>query len=450
MTSCSPEPSRPWFLTTQVDAEAGETIINGATVSTPGDDSEGDDNKGETDPTDVQGEGELVLEKSVSESVVEVGDLVRYELELRNVGLGPVLETVIQDSCHVGFSLVSGSVAIDGKAVSDPDGVAGPVLFFQVGDVAAGQTIRISYTLRVGVGADRGTARESRLRRISGRLPASNEASAAVQVELGVFSDLGHILGRVWVEVPDSVEFSSQEQEDHYDLPIGVPGVRVYLQDGTSAVTDQFGRYSFTDLRPRTWVVRVDERTLPVGVTLRPLTTRHMGDGVAKMVGLTMGEMARADFGDAEADTLLYQAVEDRAAMGPVPDVAVPNALGLRAGGSMTRGVAGPMSQRVGGTTIGGVGRVQDRRNGRDLSPEPGRVLAAVQAARIHLRNDAGSVGGSLRAEPLCHRPRAGVVLQVGRVSVPAVVPRVEDRGPTDADFRVHRGALRSAVSHGW
>ena len=44
----------------------------------------------------------------------------------------------------------------------------------------------------------------------------------------------------------------------------GVPGVRILLEDGTYAITDGEGKFSFYGIAPVTHVVKADRVTLPV------------------------------------------------------------------------------------------------------------------------------------------------------------------------------------------
>ena len=150
---------------------------------------------------------------------------------------------------------------------------------------------------------------------------------AMVEVELrsGPFSDQGFITGKVFVQC-DCADPSLQESEE-----LGIPGVRVLLQNGISTVTDSEGKYNFIGLSPRLYVVRVDESTLPTGATLVPGSNRHADDGASVFVDLTKGEMHRADFstGSATAATVqdvkarrqrgeITAAIRDTAALGPM------------------------------------------------------------------------------------------------------------------------------------
>jgi hypothetical protein len=66
------------------------------------------------------------------------------------------------------------------------------------------------------------------------------------------------ITGRVFLDIASSGHFARGDR--------GIAGVRVYMEDGTSALTDSQGRFSFPAARPGAHVLRIDSATLPSGV----------------------------------------------------------------------------------------------------------------------------------------------------------------------------------------
>ncbi len=91
----------------------------------------------------------------------------------------------------------------------------------------------------------------------------SNTASAAVLLREELFSSAALLLGRVYAGTCDTTVDSGE----------GVAGVRVYLEDGRYAVTDDEGKYHFEGVTPGSHVVQLDTITLPE--QLRAAALRH-------------------------------------------------------------------------------------------------------------------------------------------------------------------------------
>jgi hypothetical protein len=83
----------------------------------------------------------------------------------------------------------------------------------------------------------------------------SGSAFASTAVVAGVFTDQTIITGRVFYDIRKTGEF------DPGDL--GIAGVRIYLEDGESIVTDSTGRYDFPGVKPGMHVLKLDVTTLP-------------------------------------------------------------------------------------------------------------------------------------------------------------------------------------------
>jgi hypothetical protein len=66
------------------------------------------------------------------------------------------------------------------------------------------------------------------------------------------------VVGRVYVDDNHNGAFDEGE--------VGVPGARVYLEDGTFTLTDVVGKYHVEGVRPGLHVVKVDAATLPEGL----------------------------------------------------------------------------------------------------------------------------------------------------------------------------------------
>lgn len=76
-----------------------------------------------------------------------------------------------------------------------------------------------------------------------------------VRIERGVFAGRPVLLGTAYIDRDESGSLSAGDEP--------VPGVRVYLPDGVSTVTDDFGHYTFLDVLGGITSLKVDPETLP-------------------------------------------------------------------------------------------------------------------------------------------------------------------------------------------
>ena len=245
-------------------------------------------------PVDPGATGELFIQKTANKTTAEVGDFVDYSVKLNNVTALALPGTVINDSLPAGFAYVPGTARLDGVPLADPLGGTGPNLQFALGNVAVDAKPVLSYRLRIGAGSQSGNGVNT-AQAVSGS-QKSNRSSARVQVVGGVFSQKAYIIGKVFAECHrDGIENGIQDVGEP-----GIPGVRLYLEDGTYAVTDEDGKYSFYGLSPRTHVVKLDRTTLLKGATLEVLNNRHALDPSSQFADLTYGELHKVDFAIAE------------------------------------------------------------------------------------------------------------------------------------------------------
>ena len=247
-------------------------------------------------------DGSLFIQKTANKTTAEVGDFVDYSVKLNNAGKVALPAAVVNDNLPAGFAYVRGTARLGGVPLADPAGGAGPVLQFAVGALAAGAQPVLTYRLRVGVGSQSGNGINT-AQAASGAV-RSNRSSVRVQVVGGVFSNKAYVIGKVFADCSrDGVQDAGEP---------GIPGVRIYLEDGTYAVTDEEGKYSFYGLEPRTHVAKVDSITLPAGATLTVLNNRNALDAGSRFVDLINGELHKADFAIAECTPDIREQIEAR------------------------------------------------------------------------------------------------------------------------------------------
>ncbi|MGE0553149.1 MAG: hypothetical protein AB7R55_06945, partial [Gemmatimonadales bacterium] len=271
---------------------AAPAVVNRAYVSTEGDDLPIGNNVA-TDGAPVSSTSPLVIEKRALRTEVEIGDVVGYEIVVSNLAGGSLSGVAVVDTLPLGFRYLSGSTRVDGGVVADPAGAPGPVLTIPIASLGGNASVSVRYDLRVGPAAPAGSGTNRAFARAEPSGLASPLVAAQVRFRAGLLDDRAIIVGRI------VARFDSAGQR----RTVGIPGVRMVLSDGSAAITDGEGRYSFYGLAPLPMVVKVDSTTLPAGVRLAITGSRQVGRPGLHLADLKRGELHRADFvGDLVAD----------------------------------------------------------------------------------------------------------------------------------------------------
>ncbi|HSH13400.1 MAG TPA: DUF11 domain-containing protein, partial [Desulfurivibrionaceae bacterium] len=230
----------------------------------------------------------LHLNKAVSKTTAAPGDFLQYKLTVENTGTVAVNSVMVSDRLPGGFLYRLGSARLDGNSLADPTVSAdGRTLLFTVGALAAAKSAAITYVLEVGVGAPLGKAVNTAHATGSG-VTDSNTAWAEVMVKDDFFASKSTVVGRVYPRGCPNGEAAVE----------GLAGVRIYLEDGTYAVTDKQGMYHFEGLQPGTHVVQLDLETVPKEYELISCeeNSRFAQTSFSQFVDLQGGTMWRADF----------------------------------------------------------------------------------------------------------------------------------------------------------
>src|SRR5205807_3168557 len=146
-----------------------------------------------------------------------------------------------------------------------------------------GATAKLLYRVLIGANALEGdqanTAVASGLF-LSGERTTSAVARAVVRVSAGVFSTRQVIVGRVFVDTNGNNQF------DQSDRPM--PGVRLYLSNGQSVITDSAGMYNFPSLGDGPQVISLDPVTVPTGYALSD-SGRKSGNSWTRLLRTPIG-----------------------------------------------------------------------------------------------------------------------------------------------------------------
>ena len=259
------------------------------------------------DPASVQS---LFIEKLADKGQAEIGDSVLYRIRVKNPNAFLVPLVKIVDKLPLGFKVIPGTSTLQqgtSTAVAMADstiiGFPGPVLTFATASMAANSELVVTYRVRVGVGADKGTGVNTAQASDGAGTIKSLVARAAVRVTAGVFTTDACVFGKVYMHCNPDVQDKG--------VP-GIPGVRLYLENGTSITTDENGQYSLCGLRPITHVLKIDSNTAPLGAIFGITSSRNAGDGDSLFLDLKNGELHRADFREQTCSPSVVEQVQAR------------------------------------------------------------------------------------------------------------------------------------------
>ncbi len=209
----------------------------------------------------------LEITKSADRPSVEVGDTVTYRVELRNATPVALDNVEVRDQLPQSFHYAEGTALLENPPAParsiEPETAAENTLVFRVGRIDAGGRVALVYRLRVGANAREGeqfNTASAAGTLSNGERVSTPRARASVRVRRGLFSSQQVLLGRIYADANLNGQFDKDER--------GVPGVRLYLNNGQSVITDSEGLYNFPVVNEGAQVLSLDPVTLPPGYTL--------------------------------------------------------------------------------------------------------------------------------------------------------------------------------------
>lgn len=251
-----------------------------------------------TDPTPVQIDIPLdhpaeavTLVKTASRAQAQPGDAIFYAITVTNPDQTRERnDLVLTDMPSPWLRLQSNSIRIDGNPATENQvdiSDDGQRITLNLGRLLGGAERRVTYAMIVAPDAPAGHA-ENRATVVDS-LGRTAENSASVEILQDMIVGRMTIIGRVVAGacgLPDGAE------------RIGIPGVRVMMEDGSFAITDADGRYHFDGVVPGTHVVQASRMTLPEGGQFVDCTrsSRSQGSAITRLVTGQGGSLAVVDF----------------------------------------------------------------------------------------------------------------------------------------------------------
>jgi uncharacterized repeat protein (TIGR01451 family) len=237
-------------------------------------------------PLDPQLNGALAITKTTPLVNVSRGQLVPYDITVRNTSGSLLTGITLVDRVPAGFVYVKGSARLD-DVPTEPV-VSGLNLLWNGLSMTGVETHTVKLLLAVGAGVSEGeyVNRAFAENGVNGAA-ITPEATATVRIVPDPDLDCTDVIGKVY----DDVNRNGVQDEGEK----GLAGVRLVTDRGLAATTDAYGRYHITcavvpnEDRGSNFILKLDDRTLPSG--FRMSTDQR----VIKRV--TRGKAVKIDFG---------------------------------------------------------------------------------------------------------------------------------------------------------
>ncbi|WP_298282462.1 hypothetical protein [Novosphingobium sp.] len=228
------------------------------------------------------------LTKTASRESLNPGDAVIFTVLASNPDPRRALFNVtLRDTPSQWLRFVPASVRINGQSAGTAASFTsdGRQLAITLDRIAPGQTVKVTYAMTARPDAPAGDVLN--LVQLTDNRGQVSTAQARVRIEDEILASRMTLIGRV-----TAGDCSVRGER------IGIPGVRVMLEDGSFAMTDADGRYHFEGLVPGTHVVQVAEQTLPKGGRFIDCvnSTRSAGSATSRFITGQGGTLAVADF----------------------------------------------------------------------------------------------------------------------------------------------------------
>jgi uncharacterized repeat protein (TIGR01451 family) len=245
-------------------------------------------------PLDPLINNNLLIQKIADVSDASIGDIVNYTVTVTNTSLDDMNNVKIIDTLPLGFKFLSSKNNNYTKTLNK--------INFTIPKLFSGDELEITYKVLIKMNAVNGTGINT-VEAKSG-LYKSNIAKHQLNVSQESVFENPLILGKIYKDC------NNNEIKDEFEL--GISGVKIYLDNGSYAITDRNGNYKFYNLKAKTYSVRIDKMTLITPYNFKVTSNRNAMDSFSSFADLKYGELHRTDFRDTNCSILSLNKLRQR------------------------------------------------------------------------------------------------------------------------------------------
>jgi uncharacterized repeat protein (TIGR01451 family) len=248
----------------------------------------------------------LEVIKTANKKQVTNGEVITFQIQIRNLSLWPVSNIQINDQITNGFKYIEDSAYLNSTKIDNPEFV-GRNPYFKISSLDGHKTTYITYQTYVGTGMSTGQYKTRAMATDYVRnWQMSNETSYTVLVTDDPLFTRGTIIGKVFLDtngngIQDPLRPAEasragtpaiESSEAGRAGEPGIAGVRIYTEYGVCVETDSDGKYHIADVPAGNHLLKVDPSSLP---SVSKFTTEN-----PYYVKITEGLLVKVNFGVTE------------------------------------------------------------------------------------------------------------------------------------------------------
>jgi uncharacterized repeat protein (TIGR01451 family) len=231
-------------------------------------------------PLDPLINNNLLIQKIADVSDASIGDVVVYTITVTNTSLDDMNDIKIIDTLPLGLKFLSSE---NNNYTTNLNKIN-----FVIPKLFSGEELEINYRVLVKMNAVNGSG--INMVQASSGLYKSNIAKHQLNVNQESVFENPLILGKIYKDC------NNNELKDEFEF--GIPGIKIYLDNGSYAITDRNGNYKFYNLKAKTYSVRIDKMTLITPYDFKTVSNRNAMDSFSSFADLKYGDLNRTDFRD--------------------------------------------------------------------------------------------------------------------------------------------------------
>ncbi len=244
---------------------------------------------------------------------IQVGELVNFKIKITNNYKSELNEISTYIILPRGFNYIKNIIKVAGFTITEVEKHPNNIILKIEGKLNSGDELEFIAVCQAAMGIKKGIniINTKSLGIVIGGNIGSNTASTNINVIEDKLLNTGVIFGRVFIDENKNGVLDEGEQ--------GIPGAKIYLENGHFVYTDIEGKYSMFGERALTHVLKLDSFSIPKRGRLAKLDSRYSEDGSQVFADVKKSEFYKVNFAFHDVSMSFLEEIKKRSDMKNLP-----------------------------------------------------------------------------------------------------------------------------------